>query len=85
MIRLPVLNSEKSKASCWQYLFFSQGVLHNKKRLTQRALDAGESALFHLCLRHGAGKHFSLACPARTGWLRVFLSPNRVHAPPSVQ
>ena len=55
MIRLPVLNSEKSKACWWQYLFFSQRVLHNKKRLTPRAprsryarrgerLDAGDSA-----------------------------------------
>jgi len=57
MIRLPVLNSEKSKACWWQYLFFSQRVLHNKKRLTPRAprsryarrgerLDAGDSAAF---------------------------------------
>jgi hypothetical protein len=37
MIRLPVLNSEKSRACWWQYLFFSQRVLHNKKRLTMRA------------------------------------------------
>jgi len=46
MIRLPVLNSEKSKACWWQYLFFSQRVLHNKKRLTQRAPDWWESARF---------------------------------------
>jgi len=49
MIRLRVLNSEKSKVCWWQYLFFRQRVLHNKKGLTQRAPDVATATLVGVC------------------------------------
>ena len=47
--------------------------------LTKRAVDGGDCPSgvphFHLCLRHGAGKHFS--------GFEFFLLPKRIHAHPT--
>src|SRR3990172_8875291 len=55
MIRLPVLHSEESEACWWQFLLFSQRVLHIKKRLTTRWSGPGQlGAIIRTCLGRAA-------------------------------